>query len=328
MADVPLTDKNDLGLIADVRGLSKLKVLGNGSKAEQAQALKQAASQFEALLLKQCYDAMYNSNLSLNPDSPLHSRYSGFFEDMLNAQRVDAMVNQDGPISKNSITYLVAKQFAKSLGDEGKKMLESLTAGNRDLNPTSEITLSGSYKPNNFATLQMSNARAAINSYKQQYGDLPQIDGEFADPQDFVDKLMPYAVKATQGQNMNPLVLVAQAALETGWGEHVPAGNNYYGIKAGGSWQGAAEDFATHEYENGSRVNKKDRFRAYGSLLESMHDYVNLIKTNERYAKASALSFDTDKYFDEIQKAGYATDPNYAKKLKKIAQKVAFMAYK
>ena len=75
-------------------------------------------------------------------------------------------------------------------------------------------------------------------------------------------------------------------------------------------------------------VSRNSRFRAYPSVLESMQDYVSLITGNERYSAAADKSFDPDRYFEEIQKAGYATDPHYASKLKNIARQIAFMAYK
>ena len=331
MESLNIKSATDLGLVADTRNLNKLRTLGLGSVEEQAQALKTAASQFEALLMKQCFEAFENSNRALNEDSPLHSKYSGFFESMLTDQRVEAMMQSRGSLNKNSITYLIAKQFAGSLGDEGKKLLESLTAPTQgSLSASNEVSVKGSYvKAQGLSPLELSNAKASLNAYHQTFRreDLPPVPKNFADAQDFVDKLMPYAVKATEGSGMNPLVLLSQAALETGWGEHVK-GNNFYGIKAGGSWRGETEDFATHEFLGGKSVSILDTFRAYPSVLESMQDYVSLIQNNERYHKAAKISWDPERYFEEIQKAGYATDPNYASKLTQISRKIAFMAYK
>ena len=332
MNDVQIKSPADLGLIGDTRNLASLKKMGNGTVEEQAEALKTAAAQFESLLMKQCFDAFQASNESLCPDSPLHSKYSGFFEDMLTQQRVEGMLQKRGPLNKNSITYLITKQFAGALGDEGKRLLESLTAhtGPSERIFSREVSVKGAnVRARGLSPLEQSQARASIAGFASTYerAGLPDVQQGFRDPQDFVDKLMPYALKAVEESGMNPLVLVSQAALETGWGEHVPQGNNYYGIKAGSGWSGETEDFGTHEYVNGEKVNLSDTFRAYPSLLESMQDYVSLIQGQERYAKAAPLSWDPERYFDEIQKAGYATDPEYASKLKSIARRVAFMAY-
>lgn len=116
--------------------------------------------------------------------------------------------------------------------------------------------------------------------------------------------------------------------MRLGWGQHVSAGNNYYGIKANSSWTGESEKLASPEFENGKFVSEVSSFRKYSDVLDSMKDYLKFIKENPRYEKAVGKSYSPDEYFEEIQRAGYATDPNYADKLKKISRKIAFMAYK
>lgn len=358
--------KANLGLIADTRGLNKLRELGKGSKQEQAQALYMAAQQFESILMQYWVDGMRSTNEALSPDSPLKSKYSGFFDDMLAQQQVGAMVqgNHSGmpgvngvSINKSSITYLITKQFAGSLGDAGKELLAQLEG--KSLDEPSSISGDGAEsgvatasanaeQGTRFFELRANDPRvpvlqrpsqlmaqaktqnASVSGLAQLYSSLPDAQSmrSFSSPEDFVEKMMPYAVKAVEGMGMNPLVLVAQAALETGWGKHVPSGNNYYGIKAGRSWQGKVQHLDSPEFENGVMVTRNSTFRAYSSVLESMKDYVSFIQGNERYSKAADKSFDPDAYFDEIQKAGYATDPHYASKLKDIVRKIAFMAYK
>ena len=357
MASTPSLDKAqaDLGLLSDTRGLNKLRQLGAGDEKQQAQALFVAAQQFESLLMQYWVDGMRESNDSINPDSPLHSRYSGFFDDMLAQQRVGAMVQGNsgapGMINKNSITYMITKQFAGSLGDAGKRLMAHLDGRDPDAavdgatgaNAGAGVTtgsafmaldpndrLPAGFKPSDLYVARNHKGAATVAQLNKLYASLPDPSTmrDFASPEDFVEKMMPYAVKATEGKSMNPLVLVAQAALETGWGKHVPAGNNYYGIKAGSSWSGPTQDLDSPEFENGRMVSRNSRFRAYPSVLESMQDYVSLITGNERYSAAADKSFDPDRYFEEIQKAGYATDPHYASKLKNIARQIAFMAYK
>ena len=109
------TDKGpDMGLVSDHRNLRKLRELGQGDKKSQALALKAAAEQFQSILNQYWVDAMRQSNDTINPDSPLHSKYSGFFEDMLAQQNVSTMTSKEG-MNKNSITYLLTKQFASYL---------------------------------------------------------------------------------------------------------------------------------------------------------------------------------------------------------------------
>lgn len=325
-----IKDSADIGLIGDHRGLNKLKKLASGSTEDKAKALVTAAQQFESLLMQYWMDGMRKGNDVINPDSPLHSKHSSFFEDMLSQQQIGSMVSGSGGLNKNSITYLITKQFAKSLGDEGKEILKSLAATGSSYN-SKEVVLKGSRVDYNLpsAIRALQNKNATVASLRKVYEDLPHPDTmrSFDGPEDFVKKMMPYALKAVSKVPMNPLVLVAQAALETGWGNHVPDNNNYYGIKAGKSWTGPVQKLSSGEFENGRYVDRVSAFRAYPSVLESMEDYIALIRGNSRYEKASEISYDPDRYFEEIQKAGYATDPNYADKLKGIVRRIAFMTY-
>lgn len=346
----------DLGLLADTRGLDKLRALGNGSNKEKAQALYMAAQQFESILMQYWVDGMRSTNEGINPDSPLRSKYSGFFDDMLAQQHVGATVNGNGAttsINKSSISYLITKQFARTLGDEGKALIAELEGRPVDSMDKSGKQVGSLVEQEKVFALSdkdsleyvlkrpshiYADARnkssgkneATVSNLSNLYASLPNPSEmrNFNSREDFVEKMMPYAVKAVEGIGMNPLVLVAQAALETGWGKYVPEGNNYYGIKAGKSWTGMTQDLDSPEFENGAMVTRHSRFRAYPSVLESMKDYVSLITGNERYSKAANKSFDPDTYFDEIQRAGYATDPQYSAKLKNISRQIAFMAYK
>lgn len=103
-------------------------------------------------------------------------------------------------------------------------------------------------------------------------------------------------------------VIIAQAALETGWGRYVK-GNNYFGIK------GEGQDFQTHEYINGVRVTLVDSFRKYQSLADSFRDYGYFLRNNPRYDPCFAHTDDPRQFAKALQKAGYATDPTYADKL-------------
>ncbi|MGN1281292.1 MAG: glucosaminidase domain-containing protein [Succinivibrio sp.] len=321
----------DIGLISDHRNLHKIKELGFGDKKSQALALKAAAEQFQAILNQYWVDAMRQSNDTINPDSPLHSKYSGFFEDMLAQQNVATMTSRSG-MNKNSITYLLTKQFAKSLGDEGKELLRELEKMSVSGNQSGSYIKGSNVQASSFVSGQNSDSHidavSSLANLRRLYESLPENVSSAANEQEFVDMMMPYAVKAVEGIGFNPLVLVAQAALETGWGKHVSPGNNYYGIKAGSSWKGDKETLTSAEFENGRFVDRDSSFRKYSGVLESMKDYIRFISDNPRYEKAVGKSYSPDEYFEEIQNAGYATDPNYADKLKKISRKIAFMAYK
>jgi flagellar protein FlgJ len=118
--------------------------------------------------------------------------------------------------------------------------------------------------------------------------------------------------------------LLAQAALETGWGKHMPAqgttaSNNMFGIKAGSSWDGKRVNVPTLEYENGVAVRKKDAFRAYDSPSDSFKDYANMVASSPRYANAVGRGDDIAGFAKALTSGGYATDPSYAQKLTDMA---------
>lgn len=112
------------------------------------------------------------------------------------------------------------------------------------------------------------------------------------------------------------LVILAQGALETGWGKSV-SGNNYFGIKAGGTWKGDVQEVRTFEYINGERVTRICRFRKYKDAQDSFVDYAELISGLSRYAKAFEANSD-EEFIDAVAKGGYSTSPSYAQTVKKI----------
>ena len=130
----------------------------------------------------------------------------------------------------------------------------------------------------------------------------------------FINVLYPAAVKVQESHGLPALAIVAQSALETGWGKSVP-GNMFFGIKAGSSWTGKKQLLWTHEYVNGVYTRVQAWFRAYDTPLDSLRDYANLIKGNTRYKAALNYPDDPYKYIRAIAQAGYATDPNYSAKI-------------
>ena len=132
----------------------------------------------------------------------------------------------------------------------------------------------------------------------------------------FIESIAPHAQEVQRKYGVPASIAIAQAALESGWGDNAK-GNNLFGIKAGKSWQGATIDMATHEYLNGARTAITDRFRAYGSTKESMENYGKFLATNDRYAGVVGAG-SANQAADALQRAGYATDPKYASKLKEI----------
>ena len=152
-----------------------------------------------------------------------------------------------------------------------------------------------------------------------------------AERREFVEKMLPHATAAARELGVDVRAVIAQAALETGWGRSQPAdasGNshNFFGIKAGASWSGATRVADTREYVADQAVTESARFRAYGSVAESVADYVHVLRDNPRYAAALGTAGDVRAFGEALQRGGYATDPAYADKLVAVARQVAELA--
>ncbi len=141
----------------------------------------------------------------------------------------------------------------------------------------------------------------------------------------FVQAILPAAREAGRRLGVDPMNIVAHAALETGWGRSLPTDAqggtsfNLFGIKAGGSWKGSSVDSATREFTAGRMQQVTGRFRAYDSPEQCLDDYTNLIGGNPRYAAALGTGSDTAAFASALQRGGYATDPDYVDKLTRIA---------
>ena len=146
-----------------------------------------------------------------------------------------------------------------------------------------------------------------------------------ANATEFVKTMLPAAQAAADKLGVSVRAVLAHAALETGWGRHMPraangaSSNNLFGIKAGSAWDGAKARVSTTEYENGVAVRRVDSFRAYSSPTAAFNDYADLIAGNPRYASALGHGDNVKGFATALQRGGYATDPSYAAKLAHIA---------
>ena len=149
-----------------------------------------------------------------------------------------------------------------------------------------------------------------------------------ASKDDFLRTLRPHAEQAAREIGVDPDALLAQAALETGWGRSVPCNAqgecsfNLFGIKAGSQWSGATVNVPTLEFESGIPVRKVERFRAYASPADSFRDYAALIGGSSRYANARGAGDNVEAFATALQQGGYATDPHYAQKIAAVASEV------
>ena len=159
-------------------------------------------------------------------------------------------------------------------------------------------------------------AQSSINALPSAYSENAQ--------QDFVSRMRPFAMQASQASGVPPQLMLGQAALESGWGKReirMADGSNsfnLFGIKANGGWNGKVAEVMTTEYKNGVAYKQVEKFRAYSSYAEAFQDYAGLIGNNPRYANVLQQGGDVVGMAQAMQKAGYATDPDYADKLVRV----------
>ncbi len=279
----------------DVNSLNKITQLG---KKDNDAALKEVAKQFEALFLKQMLKTMRDTNQIFAEDNPLNSNEMQFHQDMMDHQMVLNLASGKG-IGLAEVFY---RQMSPNYGVKQKQ--DPLLA--------SPLPGGGTVPSPGKGRVRVGSEVSTISS-----------------PDDFIAGIMPYAQEAAKKLNLDPDVLVAQAALETGWGKFVIKDNkgnnsfNLFNIKATDSWQGKKVAVSTLEYHNGVAKKENANFRSYNSYAESFADYVKLISESPRYEKAKSQVNDASAYLDALQEGGYATDPHYADKIKSILKSEA-----
>ncbi|GIU09853.1 MULTISPECIES: flagellar assembly peptidoglycan hydrolase FlgJ [unclassified Shewanella] len=161
---------------------------------------------------------------------------------------------------------------------------------------------------------------AAVNADKSQ--------ANFTSQDEFVARLYPHAQKAAQSLGTTPEVLIAQSALETGWGQKMVKGhqgqqsNNLFNIKADKRWQGDKASVSTLEYEQGIAVKQQANFRIYEDIGQSFNDFVSFVSNGDRYQDAMKQAADPQAFIRSLQEAGYATDPKYADKVIQVMKTI------
>lgn len=275
------------GLAADTRSLDALRArAGSDPKA----AVREAAKQFEALFMNELMKSMRATTLDTGL---LDNGGTKLGTDMLDGQFATQLSGLPGGLSE-----AIMKQLERQMG---------LSPG--------PIPATGS--ANNTPP------PLAAPGSAQQVTRIPQ-----AGAAGFVQQHTE-AARAAQAETGIPAdFMVSQAALETGWGRkeirHADgaSSHNLFGIKAGANWKGPVAEVTTTEYVNGKAQKVVARFRAYGSYAESFADYARLMKDSPRYqqlvAKAQDSALSAAGFAQGLQRAGYATDPQYADKLTKV----------
>ncbi len=283
----------------DFSEFSKLK---NQSKTDSPAALQKVAKQFEALFLNNILKGMRSAKLA---DGAFDSDQSKTYNEMYDQQLSVHLSGKPGV----GLADLIVKQLSPKGENPQPESLEEYLNNPVSLVKTPDGNILNGYDDN------------GDNDEK------PFKNGRSVPIQsavDFVRQLQPFAEQAAKGLGIDPNALLAQAALESGWGNAViknsdgSSSHNLFNIKADRSWRGKEAQVSTLEFDQGVPRRMNSGFRAYSSFQESFHDYVNFIKNNPRYDSALTKVGNTEQYMRELQRAGYATDPSYAAKVMHI----------
>lgn len=279
-------------------GPDSLGSLRAAAQKDPKGAIKEAARQFEALFMQELMKSMRSTTLA---SGMMDNGTSEMATGMLDTHYATQMSGRPGGLAD-----AIARQLERQMG----------TAAQGTAAPTVSM---GARLP--------STARAAATAAEglgavSAFGGKASQAGTAAER--FVQRHQDAAARVAAQSGIPAGFMLGQAAHETGWGRRDLIGtdgrnaHNLFGIKAGGSWNGPVVEAATTEVIDGRAVKVKARFRAYSSYEESFRDYARLIGNSPRYAGVMQASGDAHAFAQNLQKAGYATDPQYAAKLSRV----------
>jgi len=343
----------------DMSGLHSLRSAA-ASKQEKVEA---GAKQFESMMVNLMLKSMREANDVFAAGNMLNSKSTRFYEDMLHQQLSLTMTRGEGiglasmladQLNAND-RRLAAEQVKETTNPEREPLRqlnkylangslvnsversprsEALTRSELDTLARTEVYVDETDKHdvaapqqlihrNLSAEQQLSNPEMAIYPAKPGRAAAITQPLQFDTPQQFISTLLPAARQVASELGVEPQLLLAQAALETGWGKHMISEQgkpsyNLFGIKADAHWHGDVTGIATSEYRDGIKVNQQAQFRSYASYNESFRDYLQFLQTNGRYQQAIANPDNPRVFAKELQTAGYATDPDYAVKILRI----------
>lgn len=296
-----------------------------GSEGERA-ALKQAAQQFESIFTQMLLKSMRQANAAFEDEnSPFNASSVKYFQDM-HDQQLSSELSQNGSLGlADIIVQQLSPEQGKYIPAEVLRLPQ--VANTRSVKGEEK----GEEKSSNTQMqVESANVKAATEAKTETQ---PKVETpSFQSAQDFIEGVWQFARQAAAKIGVHPGVMVAQAALETGWGKHIiqsangDSSNNLFNIKAHRDWQGASTSKTTVEYEQGVAVKRNEPFRMYDSLQQSFDDFVSFLQSNPRYQQALAVADKPAAFIDAISAAGYATDPNYANKVKRVLAQPEFKA--
>lgn len=313
--------------------LTSLQNIRSESKSDEPAALRKAAEQFEAIFVGMLLTSMRKANAAFEADGMMNSQTTKFYRDMHDSQLATDLA-QSGSLGLADlmVQQLSPAAYKKHKTDQAmplhqEKALQMPSSTHKTLKmpkhilPTLPIALhqpvASQVTDNNVAAVAVQSPEQTTTANTTS----AMKDWQVSSPEQFVRTLLPAARQTAKALGLDPMALIAQAALETGWGQRMiktaQGGHsfNLFGIKANNGWQGETAVVDTLEYRQGIAKKEQAKFRSYDSPQQSMQDYVEFIQSSPRYQDAVKASADPKAYFEQLQASGYATDPAYAQKI-------------
>lgn len=288
------------------------RMVGEGGESGDA-ALREVAGQFEALFIQTLLKNMRDASIGegLFGDSEEHKMY----ESMLDQQLSLEMASGKG--------IGIAEMLVRQLGGETGDTPKPAVAVPAQTVPQVSRRPAPPYAPP--AVAETGSMSKPVPALAPPQAEAAPVEPGFDTPESFVRELWPHVKRVASELGVEVRAILAQAALETGWGQHVPAdasgrsSNNLFGIKADSRWDGNAVAKPTIEFDNGVARQERARFRAYDSIADSVRDYLDFLRGNPRYQGVAATDGSPRAFGQSLADAGYATDPDYAKKIDRVA---------
>lgn len=287
-------------LAIDSKNLDSLR---HAARQNSPEALKTAAKQFEALFLNMVMKSMRDASPQ---DGIFDNEQSRMYTSMLDQQMSQHLSNRGVGLADMLVRQL-SSTLSQPVLPEGdgspSRPSDPLGAEVRQFNPWQAAAM------------------------QQESAPVSSVSADSSQPahvQNFLDRMAAPAAEASRTTGIPAKFMLGQAALESGWGKREIRGMdgspsyNLFGIKATGGWKGKVVEATTTEYVNGVAQKRVEKFRAYDSYAESFRDYANLLRSNPRYESVLANATDLNSFAQGLQRAGYATDPQYAAKLTRI----------
>ena len=316
----------------ELNGLNNIRLdAKSGTDIEKKAALKEAAQQFEAIFMQMLLKSMRKAQEVLESDSPFNSESTKFYRDMHDQQMAmelssngslglsDLIVRQlggDDNFMPNSVlrsdgNIEEQKALAKQFALDKQAQLNALSPS-ENLSQSNPQNHSQNQTPLNAINALMKDDVPLASNYRQSQTEqtasvTPLI---FEQPKDFVTALTEPAKMVEKKIGIPFEVVIAQAALETGWGQKIiqseqgSSSHNLFNIKADSRWQGEKITKDTLEFEQGALVKRSAPFRSYQSIKESVNDYVDFLSSGERYQSALKNIGNVEQFLQGLQKAG------------------------